>query len=88
MNITAIIMGMKPAEASLRWRPLGKNNEFRVKSLAHEGRGVYCTGLPARELSGDFEYHVRVVTDTGKTFVWPPTAPDINQTVIRLDGRP
>lgn len=88
LNITAIIMGMKPAEASLRWRPLGRNNEFKVKSLAHAGRGVYRTSLSSEGLSGDFEYHVRVVTETGKTFVWPPTAPDINQTVVRLDGQP
>jgi hypothetical protein len=70
----------RPTVAAIFWRPMGKGEWQRV-SLTHVARGVYTGTLPpGPELA--IEYYVRVTTATGRTLLWPATAPTLNQTVV------
>ena len=42
---------------------------------------MYRAELPASELQEDFEYYVEVTT-ARKALRFPPTAPELNQTVV------
>jgi hypothetical protein len=80
LRLTVIVLGAKPQAAELHWRPLGAA-VFAKVPLTHVARGVYTVALPAEAVSTDFEYYVRAEAD-GKSLVFPPTAPALNQTVV------
>jgi hypothetical protein len=80
LRLTAIILGPRPQEAVVCWRPLGAG-EFIRMPLVHVARGVYTVTLPADTLKSDIEYYVQA-TVGGKSIVFPPTAPTIGQTVV------
>ena len=80
LRLTVIILGARPAAAELHWRPLG-GNTFVKTPLVHVARGVYTVELPAEAVKADFEYFVQAEVD-GKSLVFPPTAPVMNQTVV------
>ncbi|MEW6072190.1 MAG: malectin domain-containing carbohydrate-binding protein [Planctomycetota bacterium] len=82
--LTVIVLGAEPAEADLRWRPLGEG-EYEAKPLERVARGVWRVELPPAALFRDLEYHVRVATADRQILVWPPTAPAQNQTTVVLD---
>jgi hypothetical protein len=69
----------RPAEAALYWRELGRG-EYAAVSLENVGRGVYKVSCP--EADKDLEYYVKVKFENEEVF-FPPTAPLINQTVVR-----
>ena len=79
-KLTVIVLGAKPQAAELCWRRLG-GDAFAKTPLAHVARGVYTVQLPAEVVKGDFEYYVRATAD-GKSLVFPPTVPAMNQTVV------
>ena len=80
LRLTVIVLGAKPQAAELCWRPLGGDAMAKVP-LAHVARGVYTVTLPAEAVKADFEYYVRAEAG-GKSLVFPPTAPAMNQTVV------
>jgi hypothetical protein len=82
-KLTVIILGTKPQAAELCWRPLG-GDAFSKMPLVHVARGVYAVQLPAETAKADFEYYVQATTD-GKSLVFPPTAPAMNQTVVVVE---
>jgi hypothetical protein len=81
LRITAVVLGGKPTEAAVYWRPLG-SGEFAAVPLGHVARGVYAATLPAEATTADLEYYVSVVVNEGKKLAFPPTAPVLNQTVV------
>jgi hypothetical protein len=80
LRLTVIILGGTPSTAELHWRPLG-GNQFAQTPLVHVARGVYAVELPAEAVKADFEYFVQADVG-GKSLVFPPTAPAMNQTVL------
>ena len=80
LNLRVIIHdGKPPRSAELRYGSLGWG-KYAVAPLRHVARGVYSVTLPIA--SEDFEYHVRVVTASGKELFYPATAPGMNRTVV------
>lgn len=69
-------------DSALFWRPLG-GGEFRRIPLQHVNRSVYSVVLPAQISQGDdFEYYLAARLPNGRTLHYPPTAPELNQTVV------
>ncbi|UCD28022.1 MAG: hypothetical protein JSV03_13120, partial [Planctomycetota bacterium] len=83
LKLKLIILAEKPPhDVSLYWRIMGQD-EFNKVSATHVKRGVYSATIPKEAATdADFEYHVKVATDKGNDLYFPPTAPDINQTVL------
>ncbi|MBN2000119.1 hypothetical protein JW935_21385 [candidate division KSB1 bacterium] len=81
-NLKVICLSENPIlSASLFWKILGTKN-FTQVPLTHVARGVYTVEISAQEINRmDFEYYVFVENDS-ETTVFPPTAPDINHTVV------
>ncbi|GHT22592.1 hypothetical protein FACS189430_04610 [Bacteroidia bacterium] len=80
-NIQVIITEASPAKAVLKYRLLGEK-KYQAVALQSVGRCVYQADIPADRITGDFEYHIEVKKQAGKTMYFPPTAPEINQTVV------
>jgi hypothetical protein len=80
LQVEVVVLGVDNAVAVCHWRPLGGTN-FEAVALTHVDRGVYRTVLPARNLPADFEYYVEVAA-ARKSWRFPPTAPELNQTVV------
>ncbi len=78
--LTVVVLGGKPENARLRFRPLGKG-DFAAVPLKHVARGAYTVTLPTEALTADFEYYIEA-TVAGKPLVFPPTAPEMCQTVV------
>ena len=80
LRLTVIILAATPTAAELHWRPFG-GGKFAQTPLVHVARGVYSVELPAEAVKADFEYFVSAEAG-GKSLLFPPTAPAINQTVV------
>jgi len=85
LRLKAVVLGAKPADAAVIWRPLGSVKFTRV-ALGHVARGVYAATLPAEAVKADFEYYVEIKTAEGGALRFPPTAPKLNQTVVVVDA--
>lgn len=69
-----------PAKANLFWRPLGKGR-FHKLPLEHAARGQFQATL--ERPTEDFEYYCEIPgVEKDKRVVWPPAAPELNQTVV------
>ena len=79
-KVDAIILGMKPRNMEIYWRPLGAGS-FSTKPLQHVARGVYSVTLPAESLADDFEYYVQATGSTG-SLRSPAAAPQLNHAVV------
>jgi len=77
--LRAVVVGGEPNEVAVFWRPLAGGG-FSRAPMERAGRGVYEAALPARA-TADLEYYVEA-SGGGKRLVFPPTAPDLNQTVV------
>jgi len=81
LTIPVIVLDEKrPKNAVLHWRPMGEGAFQRV-DLEHVGRAVYSVTLPPASGTA-LEYWIEVTTTEGDTLRWPPTAPEIAQTVV------
>ncbi len=69
-------------------RPLGARGEEKFTStpLVSSGRGVYRAAVRFLTDMNDFEYRIRAVTADGAELLFPPTAPETNQTVVVTDN--
>lgn len=80
LRLRVIILSRTPPfRASLFWRELGKG-KFSEVPLERASRSVWKVSFPP--FQGDLEYYIKVQADSEEVF-FPPTAPLINQTVIR-----
>jgi hypothetical protein len=80
LKLKVIILAQDwPLETLLHWRELGKG-EYAAVPLRHLARGVY--EVSCAETGKDLEYYVEVKTDK-EVSRFPPTAPSLNQTVVR-----
>jgi hypothetical protein len=85
LKLKAIVLATNcPKETALYWRPMGKGQYKKVVlNRDNIARGVYSVTLPATIIKDtDFEYYVNVTWATGKDIYFPPTAPQLNQTVV------
>jgi hypothetical protein len=82
LRLTAIVLGAKPDQVTVHWRPLG-TGEFGKTPMDHIARGVYRVALPAAATAADVEYYVQAeATGPPSALRFPHTAPDLNQTVV------
>ena len=80
LKLTVIVVGGKPENAALCWRPLG-TGDFAKVPLTHVARGVYSVALPADAVKNDFEYYVEASVGQRKV-VFPATGADLPQSVV------
>ncbi len=71
-------------EVELHWRPLGRGS-YQTVAATPVGRSVYGVAVPPGV--EDIEYYLSAGTDDGLKLVWPATAPQLCQSVVRLAGR-
>ena len=82
-HLKVVLLSEKtPAEVSLYWRHIGES-KFTKTPAKHVARGVYSCDLPAAgPLGQDFEYYIKTLSPQGESTVAPPTAPNLNNTVV------
>jgi len=81
LELKIIVLSLqKPDEVAMYWRKLGQGS-FEKMTPSHLTRGVYRAQLPP--LTEDIEYYVEARV-AGKAFVFPATAPGLNQTVVLM----
>jgi len=81
LDLTVIALSAKRgAKPVLHVRPLG-GGAFEDVPCNHVARAVYCVRIQPPE-GGDFEYYVQAAADAEEPVRWPPTAPDLCQTVV------
>ncbi len=68
-----------PSTGTVHFRAMGKGR-WRKLPLAHVGRAVFEVQLPRAQET--LEYYVTAETTSGRKWVWPATAPELNQTVV------
>jgi len=81
LKLKVILLGANPASANIFYRTLGKGS-FASKPIKNVNRGVYTVTLYKTEITEDFEYYVKIVTGAGRELKFPPTAPNLNQSVV------
>jgi len=81
LSLKVIVAGADAEEVRIFWKPMG-SGAFQSFSAVHLARSVYRGEFPAAALTGDFEYYVQVETGEAELLYFPPTAPDLNQTVV------
>jgi hypothetical protein len=81
LPVKLIVYGFEPASSVVRYRALGMK-DYQEVAFTKVDRGVYRAEIPAGSLTDDFEYYIRVKEASGKQYVWPVTAPRVNQTVV------
>jgi hypothetical protein len=80
LDLKVIILAAEPpTEASLFWRPLGRE-EFQSLPLVHIARGVY--GVTCPETARDLEYYLKARVGDEEVF-FPAAAPALCQTAVR-----
>ena len=80
LTLRVIALDKQPVKAvAVKIRLLGIGR-WRTLPATRLARAVYEAKLPAAQ--GDFEYYVTADTAGGQTLVWPPTAPDLSQSVV------
>jgi len=93
LNVRAVFLSPGSGEVALFWREMGAT-DFAKVLLRRVGRGVYEITLPAETIRADIEYYLqgtfRVGTrpdgsPTTGVLKFPPTAPQLNQTVVVME---
>jgi len=82
LKLEVVVLGTMPREAFVSVSPLGDRKKATRLPLVHVARGVYSATLPAELIPADFEYYVQVMDEDGRKLLFPPTAPQLNQTVV------
>ncbi len=85
LNLKIVVLGTEPQEANLHWRGLGET-EFVSSPLNHLARGVYSVRVPSASIGSDLEYYVEVTGADDSSLVFPPSAPNLNQTVVIFES--
>ena len=84
-ELKVILLDKAPAQsATLCWRAMGAKT-FNRHAMQVLGRQTYVARLSKNETaSKDLEYYAEMTAADGKKMNWPVTAPEVNQTVIRM----
>ena len=80
-TIKVICFNVNLERAQIFWRPLGKN-KFEQSDLKKTSGTSWEATIPSKSITDDFEFYIRI--DGGKLFLFPVTAPTINQAVTLL----
>ncbi len=80
-TVRVICLNIKPGDARIYWRTIGEK-EYRQADLKKITDTWLQAEIPASEINGDFEYHISL--SSGMEYVFPVTAPDIDQAVVVL----
>jgi hypothetical protein len=84
LRIRAVVLSeTAPRDVRLHWRPMGRG-DFQSVPLTRLARGVYSGHLPPLEDGQAWEYHIAALDGSGQPVRFPPTAPDLNQTVVTV----
>ena len=81
LRLKIILLGDQANEAYLFWKPLAGKN-YQNQELVHVSAGIYTVTLAPESIPEDFEYYVEVKSKGNETFVFPATAPSMNQAVV------
>ena len=79
-----VLAEQPPQVARFHWRTMG-TGEYAVADFQHVARGVYSINLPPVSAAG-IEYYIEATTGDGQRLVFPPTAPQLCQTVTCLSN--
>jgi hypothetical protein len=84
-ELKVILLDTAPAQAAtLCWRVMGAKT-FNHHPMQVLGRQTYIARLNNKEAAGkDLEYYVELHTADSKKMLWPATAPEGNQTIVRM----
>jgi hypothetical protein len=81
-NLKVIILSQaQPEAATLYWREMG-TGDYAALPLQRLARGVYHVSCPGGDK--DLEYYVKVRVNKEELY-FPPTAPLLSQTVVRME---
>ncbi len=81
LRLKIILLGDQANEASIFWKPLA-GKSYQNQELAHVSGGIYTVTLAPESIPEDFEYYIEVKSKGNETFVFPATAPSMNQAVV------
>ena len=82
--VKVICFNINPESAKIFWRPLGKN-KYEQSDLKRISDTYWEATIPSKSITDDFEYYLRI--DEKKHFIFPVTAPTINQAVTLLKSK-
>ncbi len=93
LTLKVILLSQRPPQrAELCWRAVStadKPSAFNCVALSHVARGVYSVTIPAPQPGAILvEYYVHVGGSEFGEMCWPPTAPELCQTVVITPARP
>ncbi len=88
MQLTVMVPGQgRLIDLGLYFRPLG-HGQYKKMPFSHVARSVYRATIPANVIGRlDFEYYVEAKQRSGKQCVFPATAPELNRTVVVINGK-
>ena len=87
LPLRIIVLDQQPPRGvKLHWRTMG-TGEYAVVDFQHVARGVHTVNLPPISSAG-LEYYLEATTGDGQQLVFPPTAPQLNQTIVALPQSP
>lgn len=81
LRLKVILPGIQPVSAKLHFRALGEG-EFDTLPIDHAARSVYNVTIDSEDIPEMAEYYIKVEDESGETFHYPVTAPEINQTLV------
>lgn len=80
----AALTRVPPAAMTLHWRAMG-TGEFTAAPMQPADRQTYVTTLAPEDIGEPgIEYYMQLETADGARAVWPPAAPELCQTVVRM----
>ncbi len=85
LNLSVLLPKISVREAKLFFRPLG-TGKYKAIRLTFKNNAVYSVKIDSEIIPGDFEYFIKVISEAGDNYIFPVTAPKINQTVVILPG--
>jgi len=80
LRLRVIVLDQAPPKAVVGFRRRFGETKYEPVKAQPLGRAVYEVLFPAA--GNDFEYYLRAETASGRTLVWPATAPEMSQTVV------
>ncbi len=84
LTMKVIVLDKTDAKGgTLYWRKMGEG-DYNKLPLAHINRAVYNVQFPILE-NDAIEYYIKAETAEGELLTWPPTAPELNQTIVVMN---
>ena len=84
LTMKVIVLDKTDAKGGiLYWRKMGEGS-YNKLPLNHINRAVYNVHFPSLKYDV-IEYFIKAETAEGKILTWPPTAPELNQTIVVMN---